>query len=78
MKMKRRKKKERYRDSVVMDSLDQHTLEPVGRAPSSGTCSQTSKLGDSLAQHALELVARALGSGTYSQTSELGDLLPDL
>jgi hypothetical protein len=78
MKMKRRKKKERYRDSVVMDSLDQRTLEPVARAPSSGTCSQTSKLGDSLAQHALELVARALGSGTYSQTSELGDLLPDL
>jgi hypothetical protein len=29
MKMKRRKKKERYRASVVMDSLDQRALEPV-------------------------------------------------
>jgi hypothetical protein len=46
--MKRRKKKERYRNNVVMDSLDQRALEPVARALSSGTYSQTSKLRDSL------------------------------
>jgi hypothetical protein len=37
MKMKSRKKKERYRDSVAMDSLDQCALEPVARALSSRT-----------------------------------------
>jgi hypothetical protein len=73
MKMKRRKKKERYRDSVVMDLLDQRALEPVARALSSGTCSQTSKLRDSLDRRALKPVARALSSGTCSQTSKLGD-----
>jgi hypothetical protein len=57
MKMKRRKKKERCRDSVAMDSLDQSALELVARALSFGTYSQTSKLGDSLDQHALEPVA---------------------
>jgi hypothetical protein len=52
-KKKRRKKKERYRDSVAMDSLDQRALEPVARALSSGTCTQTSKLGNSLDHCAL-------------------------
>jgi hypothetical protein len=74
--MKRRKKKERYRDSVAIDSLDQGALESVARALSSGTCSQTSKLGDLPDHPALEPVARALSFGTYSQTSKLGDL-PD-
>jgi hypothetical protein len=54
---RRKKKKEGYRDSVAMDSLDQCALEPVARALSSGTYSQTSKLGDSLDQRALEPVA---------------------
>jgi hypothetical protein len=63
----------------------QRALEPVARALSSGTCSQTSKLGDSLDQRALEPIARALEpatrllrSGTLRQTSELRDSLPDL
>jgi hypothetical protein len=57
MQMKRRKKKERYQDSVAMDSLDQCALEPVARTLSSRTYSHTSKLGDSLDQCALEPVA---------------------
>jgi hypothetical protein len=64
MKIKRRKKKKIYKDNVVMDSLDQRALEPVARALSSGTCSQTSKLGDSLDQRALEPAARPPSSGT--------------
>jgi hypothetical protein len=75
MKIKRRKKKEIYRDSVARDSLDQCALEPIARALSSGTYSQTSKLGDSLDQCALEPIARALSFGTCNQTSKLGDSL---
>jgi hypothetical protein len=73
-KMKRRKKKERYRDSVAIDSLDQGALESVARALSSGTCSQTSKLGDLPDHPALEPIARALSFRTCSQTSKLGGI----
>jgi hypothetical protein len=76
--MKSRKKKERYRDSVVMDSLDQCAVEPVARALSSTTYSQTFKLRDSLDQRALGPAARPPCSWTRRQTSELGDLSPDL
>jgi hypothetical protein len=74
--VKKKKKQAREIQRQRGDGLaSQCALEPVARALSSRTCSQTSKLGDSLDQRALEPVARALSSGTCSQTSKLGDSL---
>jgi hypothetical protein len=64
---KKKKKNETYRGSVAMDSLDHRALEPVARALSSGTCSQTSELGDSsLDLRAQGHDAKPPSSGTHS------------